>query len=115
MPLTNAFVGEFLMFSGIVSSKITQYGLAFMVAAGSGVILGAAYTLRMAGKVFLGETNALTEKGTDIALHEIVILGIIAVTIIVSGIYPQHLLESFNDITQSILKNSDVLPLLKKH
>jgi len=71
--------------------------------------------IKLAGKVFLGETNALTEKGTDIALHEIVILGIIAVTIIVSGIYPQHLLESFNDITQSILKNSDVLPLLKKH
>lgn len=115
LPLTNAFVGEFLMFSGIVSSKITTYGIPLMVAAGTGIILGAGYTLMMAKKIFLGETNTLTEKGTDISFNEIAILSIIAVTIIVSGLYPQHLLGSFEEITNSIIKNSDVLPLIKKH
>ncbi|MCH5599447.1 complex I subunit 4 family protein [Niabella ginsengisoli] len=32
LPLTNAFVGEFLMFNGILSSPITHYGIAFTVA-----------------------------------------------------------------------------------
>ncbi|MCH5689490.1 hypothetical protein LWM68_37795 [Niabella sp. W65] len=81
-----------------------------------GIILGAVYTLKMARKVFLGETNHLTEQGTDIAFHEKAILGIIAVTIIVAGVYPQPLLHSFEEITNSILNKSDVLHLLKpKH
>lgn len=115
LPLTNAFIGEFLMFNGIlgVDPKISKYGIPFAVIAGLGIILGAVYTLKMARKVFLGETNALTEQGTDIAFHEKAILAIIAVTIIVAGVYPQPLLQSFEDITNSILKQSDVLHLLK--
>ncbi len=109
LPLTNAFVGEFLMFNGILSSKITQYGVAFTVAAGTAIILGAAYTLLMGRKVFLGETNALTEKGSDIQWHEKTILAIIAICIIVVGVYPQPLLGSFEEITNSIIKYSDVL------
>lgn len=118
LPLTNAFIGEFLMFNGIlgVDVRISKYGVPFAVLAGLGIILGAVYTLKMARKVFLGETNSLTESGTDIVFHEKAILGIIAVTIIVVGIYPQHLLHSFEDITNSILNKSDVLHLLKaKH
>ena len=118
LPLTNAFIGEFLMFNGIlgVDPRITKYGIPFMVCAGLAIILGAVYTLRMGRKVFLGPTNSLTEKGTDIAFQEKVILGIIAATIIIAGIYPQHMLDSFNDITNSILNKSDVLHLLKpKH
>ncbi len=119
LPLTNAFIGEFLMFNGIlgVDPNISKYGIPFAVLAGIGiVILGAVYTLKMARSVFLGETNSLTESGTDIAFHEKAILGIIAVTIIVAGIYPHHLLHSFEDITNSILNKSDVLHLLKtKH
>jgi NADH-quinone oxidoreductase subunit M len=118
LPLTNAFIGEFLMFNGIlgVNPQISKYGLPLAVTAGLGIILGAVYTLKMARKVFLGETNHLTEQGTDIAFHEKAILGIIAVTIIVAGVYPQPLLHSFEEITNSILNKSDVLHLLKpKH
>lgn len=118
LPLTNAFIGEFLMFNGIlgVNPQISQYGIPFAVTAGLGIILGAVYTLKMARKVFLGETNSLTEPGTDIAFHEKAVLGIIAVAIIVAGVYPQPLLHSFEDITNSILHKSDVLHLLKsKH
>src|SRR5690606_26534115 len=116
LPLTNAFVGEFLMFNGIlgVDPMISKYGIPFAVTACLGIILGAVYTLRMARKVFLGETNNLTEKGTDIIFHEKAVLTIIAVTIIVAGVYPQHLLHSFEEITNSILNKSDVLHLLKQ-
>ncbi len=118
LPLTNAFVGEFLMFNGVlgVNPLISKYGIPFALAAGLAIILGPVYTLKMARKVFLGETNSLTEKGTDIAFHEKAILGIIVAIFIVIGIYPQHLLHSFEDISNSIIKNSDVLHLLKtKH
>ncbi|WP_346236866.1 complex I subunit 4 family protein [Niabella insulamsoli] len=113
LPLTNAFVGEFLMFNGILGSPVTQYGVAFMVAAGTGVILGAVYTLKMGRQVFLGKTNSRTEQGTDIVFHEKAILCVIVATIIITGVYPQHLLHSLEDITNSILHKSDVLPLLK--
>lgn len=118
LPLTNAFVGEFLMYNGVlgVNPLISKYGIPLVIAAGLGIVLGPVYSLRMARKVFLGNTNSLTENGTDIVFHQKVALGIIVATIIVSGIYPQHLLHSFEDITNSIIKNSDVLHLLKpKH
>ncbi len=118
LPLTNAFVGEFLMLNGVlgVNPQISKYGFVMAISAGLGIIFSAVYILRMGRKVFLGETNALTEKGTDIAFHEKAILGIIVATILVSGVYPQHLLHSFEDITNFILHKSDVLPLLnQKH
>ena len=115
LPLTNAFVGEFLMFNGIISSRVTQYGIPLMATAGLGIILGAVYTLRMGRNVFFGETNALTEKGVDISFHEKALLTIIIGAVIIVGVYPQPLLDALEPVSQSILKNSDVLHLLKKH
>ncbi|AHF15625.1 complex I subunit 4 family protein [Niabella soli] len=115
LPLTNAFIGEFMMFNGILGSKVTQYGIPLMAIAGLGIILGAVYTLKMGRRVFFGTTNALTEKGTDIAFHEKAILTIIIVAILAVGIYPQPILNSVEEISQSILKHSDVLYLLKTH
>lgn len=114
LPLTNAFIGEFLMFNGILGSKITQYGIPLMATAGLGIIFGAVYTLNMGRRVFFGATNALTEKGTDISFQEKAILAIVVGAILIIGIYPQPLLDSFDQISQSILKQSDVLHLLKK-
>lgn len=113
LPLTNAFVGEFLMFNGILGSKVTKYGLLLAVVAGLGIIFGAVYTLKMARKVFLGTTNAITEKATDIAFHEKAILTIIVVMIIVLGVYPQPMFDLLDNFTNTLLKNSDVLHLMK--
>lgn len=114
LPLTNAFIGEFLMFNGILSSQATKYGIALMAFSGLGIILGAVYTLRMARKVFLGNTNELTEKGTDIAFHEKAVLAVIIIIILVMGIYPQPMLDMMEGTANTIIKNSDVLYLLKK-
>ena len=40
MPLTNGFIGEFMLFNGLFSSA-SAYRVTFMVVAGLGVILGA--------------------------------------------------------------------------
>lgn len=102
------------MFKGILGSRVSENGVLIMATAGLGVILGAVYTLRLGRNVFFGETNALTEKGTDIVFHEKAILAIIVGAILILGIYPQPFLNALDHISQSILKNSDVLPMLMK-
>ncbi|MET0393891.1 MAG: NADH-quinone oxidoreductase subunit M [Chitinophagaceae bacterium] len=118
LPLTNAFVGEFLMFTGIFDSKVTVYNVWFTVLAGICIILAAVYTLNMIRKIFYGETVARTAGATDIRLSEKLALGIIVVLIFWLGVWSQPLLHITQDasaeITNSILKKSEILPLLKK-
>ena len=114
LPLTNAFVGEFLMFSGIFGSDVTKYNVWFTVLAGICIILAAIYTLNLIRKVFYGDTVALTATAQDINLNEKLALGAIVVLIFWMGVYPQPVLNITNDITDSILKISDVRHLLTK-
>jgi NADH-quinone oxidoreductase subunit M len=88
LPLTNGFVGEFLLLSSVFSVNI--YLAAF---AGLTMIFGAVYMLRMYKQVMQGETNALTVTFTDISGTEKLALGIICALIIVIGIYPQPILH----------------------
>ncbi len=114
LPLTNAFVGEFLMFTGIFTSTVTKYNILFTVLAGVCIILGAVYTLNMIRKIFYGEAVTLTSKAKDISLNEKLALGAIVILIFWMGVYPKPMLDLTNDISDSILKISDVHHLLKK-
>jgi NADH-quinone oxidoreductase subunit M len=114
LPLTNAFVGEFLMFNGIFSSAVTKYNIWFTVSAGVCIILAAVYTLNMVRKVLYGEANNLTVAGKDLRLPEKVALGIIVILIFWIGLYPQPVLNVTNEITEAILKKSEVTHLLQK-
>jgi len=117
LPLTNAFIGEFLMFSGIFGSQdITDYNIVFTVLAGICIILAAIYTLNMVRKIFYGDTVALTSTAKDINLNEKWALGVIVVLIFWMGVYPQPVLNITNDITDSFLQifESNVRHLLKK-
>ncbi len=113
LPLTNAFVGEFMMFSGIFSSTVTKYNIVFTVLAGISIILAAVYTLNMIQKVFYGNTSTITEKAHDIALNEKFSLGAIVLLILVFGIYPQPLLNLTDGFVETILKEANVAHLLK--
>jgi len=110
LPLTNAFVGEFMMFTGIFSSRISEYEMITVPLAGLTIIFGAIYMLRMVQKVIYGNTNELTENATDIGPNEKLVLGIIVVMIIVAGVYPQPFLDLTKDTTELILKEANVLP-----
>ena len=103
LPLTNAFIGEFLMFSGIFSSSATKYNIVFAATAGVTIILSAIYTLNMIQKVFYGNTNSLTAEAKDIKLNEKMILAIIVVGIVVIGVYPKPILEITQGAVDSIL------------
>jgi NADH-quinone oxidoreductase subunit M len=114
LPLTNAFVGEFMMFNGIFGSAVTKYNIVFAVLAGLSIILAAVYTLNMIQKVFYGNTNTLTETATDIYTNERVALGIIVVLILAFGIYPQPLLNLTDGFVDGLLKEASVENLFLK-
>ncbi len=88
LPLTNGFIGEFLLLNSVF-----QYDLWVAVLAGLTMIFGAVYMLRMYKGVMQGETNALTATFTDISGSEMVVLGVICVLIIAIGVYPQPILH----------------------
>jgi len=111
LPLTNGFVGEFLLLNGVY-----QYMPWASAVAGLTIILGAVYMLRMYKNVMQGETNALTATFTDLTGNEILVLSIIGALIIFLGVYPQsvlhiseaavnNLVHVINDKTTSTLLN----------
>ncbi len=114
LPLTNAFVGEFLMFNGVFSSVVTKYNVWFTVLAGLSIVFAAVYTLNMIRKVFYGEPNSLTAATQDISFNEKLALGVIVILIFWMGVYPQSLLSVTNEITDTILNKSDIIRLIKK-
>src|SRR5476651_1756728 len=72
MPLTNGFIGEFLLLNSVFQASVW-----LVAVAGLTMIFGAVYMLRMYKKVMQGETNALTALFADISGSEILTLGII--------------------------------------
>lgn len=91
LPLTNGFIGEFMLFNGLFESA-SPYHITFMVVAGLGIILGAVYTLNMVQKTAYGNATAMTTGG-DITANEYVGLAIVIGLILVLGVYPKPLLD----------------------
>ena len=114
LPLTNAFVGEFLMFNGIFNSEVTKYSFVFTVLAGLSIILGAVYTLNMVQKIFFGTTGTLTAQTKDIWTNERIALALIVLMVLVFGVYPQPLLDMTRGFASTILKESDITQLMIK-
>lgn len=100
LPLTNGFIGEFMLFNGLFSSA-TSYSTTFMVVAGLGIILGAVYTLNMIQRTAYGEAVAMKKEG-DLSLNEYLGLAIIIALIIFLGVYPKPLLTLTSDIVSMI-------------
>ena len=98
LPLTNAFVGEFMMFSGLFKFSIIYAAVALLC-----IILAAVYTLNMVQKVFYGEANAITEKMQEISLNQKLMLAVLVVFIFLFGVYPQPILDLTKDTVSVIL------------
>ena len=118
LPLTNAFVGEFLMFAGIFNSVVTHYNVWLTVFAGICIILAAVYTLNLVRKVFYGDIAQAVTNAKDIRMNEKLVLGIIVVLIFWTGIYSQPFLNITKnvstDITNTILERPDIKNYLRK-
>lgn len=97
LPLTNSFVGEFLMFSGLF-----QFNPWMAALAGVSVVLAAIYTLNMVQKVAYGEisekinTMQAPNKGAQ------AVLIILLMVVLVTGVYPQPLFTLTADTLQQL-------------
>jgi NADH-quinone oxidoreductase subunit M len=114
LPLTNGFIGEFLMLNGIFATSASEYYIVFTALAGLTIILAAVYMLNMIRKVFYGNTNELTANGYTISLSEKLALGMIVVIVLALGIFPNSILQITEQTTQYILKQAEVGPLMMK-
>ena len=92
VPMTNGFVGEFLILLG--TFKAQPITAAFAV---SGVVLGAAYMLWMCKRVFFGEKGPLVADTKhplhDLNLREIAVLVPFVVMVFVMGLFPNIFLK----------------------
>ena len=99
LPLTNAFIGEFLMFSGLFQYNIWIAAIALIC-----IILVAVYTLNMVQRIFYGNTVPATVNATDINKNVQLVLIILAIIVIVFGVYPQPMIDLTRDTVYAILK-----------
>lgn len=88
LPLTNGFIGEFLLMNGIY-----QYNIWLVAVAGLTIIFGAVYMLRLYKQIIQGEPTALAASFTDVSGSEKTVLIIICALVVMIGIYPQPLLH----------------------
>ena len=117
LPLTNGFVGEFLLLMGLyqysaasVNDSLTYYfipptGFSAIATtfAGLTIILGAVYMLRMYQRVMLGEANNLTNSFKDIQGNEKTILYIVVLLVIVMGVMPNTILSISDAAIQNLI------------
>lgn len=98
MPLTNAFVGEFLMFNGLFS--LNPWIAAF---AGISIVLAAIYTLNMVQKVAYGEISEKINAMPAPNKAAQAVLIILLIIVFVTGVYPQPLFTLTSDTLQQLL------------
>ncbi len=84
LPATAGFVGEWMVILGAV-----QYNFWIGLGAATALIFGAAYTLWMYKRVYLGPVTNDNVRGlTDIGNREFLVLGLLAVAVLYMGLYP---------------------------
>jgi len=110
LPLTNGFLGEFLILNGTFTSGF-GWGRLFACIAALGVLLSAAYLLWMFKRVFWGPANPDEGSGTahlhaDMNAREIVVMIPIVVLIFWIGLRPQTFLGHSQAPVEQLLKDS---------
>lgn len=97
LPLTNSFVGEFLMFSSVFG-----YNKILGAVAAISIILAAVYTLWMVQKIFYGETkSAAVELKMPVNIQ--LMLVILVAVVLIFGVYPQPMITLTGDTVTKII------------
>jgi NADH-quinone oxidoreductase subunit M len=97
LPGTSGFVGEFLVL--IASFKASFW---YALLAGTTLVLGAAYTLWLVKRVIFGPVaNENVAALQDLNIREFIVLGVLAIAVLLLGVWPAPLLE----ITQASVQH----------
>lgn len=89
IPLTNGFVGEFMILKTIFS-----YNYIIGIIAGSCIVIGAMYMLRMYERTMLGKANDdVLSQVKDVTKVEFTTLFVLAFAVLFFGIFPNYIIE----------------------
>ena len=101
LPGTAGFVGEWMVILGAVKANF-WIGLA----AATALIFGAAYTLWMFKRVYLGPVGNDNVKGlTDIDSREFLVLAILGIAVLAMGLYPRPFTDVMDTSVAELLKH----------
>lgn len=101
LPATAGFVGEWMV---ILAAVKVNFWLGLLAA--TALIFGAAYTLWMVKRVYLGPvTNDNVRTLTDINAREFLMLAVLAVAVLYMGIHPKPFTDVMNVSVDSFLKH----------
>jgi NADH-quinone oxidoreductase subunit M len=102
LPGTSGFVGEFMVILSALQANIW-----YAVLAATTLIVGAAYTLWMVKRVFWGPiTNPAVETLNDINGREFFVLTILALAVLIMGLYPQPVIEVMHSSIDHLLNQA---------
>jgi NADH-quinone oxidoreductase subunit M len=100
LPATAGFVGEWMVILGAVKAN---FWLGLL--ASTALIWGAAYSLWMYKRVYLGPVgNEHVRALTDINAREFLMLGLLAVAVLAMGVYPKPFTDVMDASVQNFLK-----------
>ncbi|MEY4755583.1 MAG: hypothetical protein RJA34_481 [Pseudomonadota bacterium] len=101
LPATAGFVGEWMVILGAIKANFWVG----MIAA-SALIFGAAYTLWMFKRVYLGPvTNDHVKELTDINSREFLMLALLAAAVLYMGIFPHPFTQIMDSSVAELLKH----------
>jgi len=101
LPGTAGFVGEWMVILGAVKANF-WIGLA----AATALIFGAAYTLWMFKRVYLGPVgNDHVKALTDIGSREFLVLALLAIAVLAMGLYPRPFTDVMDTSVAELLKH----------
>ncbi len=102
LPGTAGFVGEWMVILAAV-----QFNFWIGLAAASALIFGAAYTLWMIKRVYLGPVvNEDVRQLSDINPREFAMLSILAVAVMVMGLYPKPFTDVMNASVDQLIQQA---------
>ena len=101
LPATSGFVGEFMVILGAV-----DYDFVVGILAATALSLGAAYSLWMTKRVFLGPVaNANVAALKDLSAREFLMMSILAIFTIGMGVYPKPFTDVIHPSVMALLKH----------
>ena len=104
LPATSGFVGEFMVILGAMK---VNFWFAFI--ASMTLVLGAAYSLWMVKRVIFGEIANDNVRGlTDINAREISILAVLALLVLLMGLYPKPFTDVMHVSVDALLKHVSI-------
>jgi NADH-quinone oxidoreductase subunit M len=101
LPGTAGFVGEWMVILGAV-----KFNFWIGFAAASALIFGAAYTLWMFKRVYLGDVaNDHVRDLKDINAREFLVMSLLAIAVLFMGIYPKPFTDVMDTSVAQLLKH----------